>query len=36
VNRHLQSLKGERLVGEALGRWFITKKGEKALKPGEK
>jgi len=36
VNRRLQSLKSEKLADVVLGRWFITPRGEKALKPGEK
>lgn len=36
VNRRLQSLKSEKLADVVLGRWFITAKGEKALKPGAK
>jgi hypothetical protein len=32
VNRHLQGLRAEKLVDVQLGRWFITARGEKALK----
>jgi hypothetical protein len=36
VNKRLQRLKTDKLVESLMGRWIISPKGEKALRPGEK